>query len=289
MLKDMKVLTLPKVDFKKSTRPNVCVQLRTLLWRNRTALKRDPLHSRVRIGQTAFMAILVLILFHDLYGNSRVVQMGLAGAMFFVSIATTMSTLMTTLLTFQNERPIFLREYANQMYSVPPYYLGKIIIETPLLNTLPMLFTVIIYFKIGVTITAPQFFYFYLIVLLIGHSAASFGYFFSSLFNNEETAVMISPIFMMPIILFSGFFSNIGSYPAWMMWLQYLSPIRYGLECFVRNEFGNRTYLPGEVNLLTYLAYNIGLWQCLVIMAALAIGLRLISMIMLRLLVERVQ
>ena len=69
ILKDMKKFTFPKIDFEKSRRPNVCVQIKTLLMRNRTALKRDPMNSRVKVGQTVFMALLVLILFHDLNGR----------------------------------------------------------------------------------------------------------------------------------------------------------------------------------------------------------------------------
>jgi ABC-type multidrug transport system permease subunit len=65
-----------------------------------------------------------------------------------------MMTLMGTILTFQNERPVFLREQANKMYSVTAYYVAKILIETPILAFTPMLFSVIVYFKIGLTITA---------------------------------------------------------------------------------------------------------------------------------------
>ena len=40
------------------------------------------------------------------------------------------------------------------MYKVFPYYGAKIIIETPLLSFLPMVISIITYFKIGTTITA---------------------------------------------------------------------------------------------------------------------------------------
>jgi ABC-type multidrug transport system permease subunit len=128
------------------------------------------------------------------------------------------------------------------MYSVQTYYFAKILVETPILTVAPMLYCVIVYFGIGFTITAWQFFYFYLITMLITQCSASFGYFFSSVFNKEETAVSLAPVLIMPIILFSGFFSNVGTYPDWVMWIQYLSPIRYGLEAFTINEFGYRTY-----------------------------------------------
>ena len=44
-----------------------------------------------------------------------------------------MFTMFGNLLTFQLERPIFLREQANQLYSVTPYYLAKILIDMPVL------------------------------------------------------------------------------------------------------------------------------------------------------------
>lgn len=61
---------------------------------------------------------------------------------------------MQTILTFQNERPVFLREQANHMYSVSSYYFAKILVETPIFSIVPMLFAVIFYFKTGFTIAA---------------------------------------------------------------------------------------------------------------------------------------
>lgn len=90
------------------------------------------------------------------------------------------------------------------MYSVGSYYLAKIVAETPVLSLTPMVFAIIVYFKIGLSITASQFWYFYLIILLMAQCAASFGYFLSSIFNKEEMAVALAPVVMMPIILFGG-------------------------------------------------------------------------------------
>jgi ABC-type multidrug transport system permease subunit len=214
------------------------------------------------------------------------------------------------------------------MYSVSAYYLAKIIIEVPVLSFIPILFSVMVYFKIGLTITASQFFYFYLILLLISHSAASFGYFISSIFNKEEMAIALAPIVMMPIILFGGQFANSDNIQAWISWFQYISPIRYGFESFTRNEFDNRVYnttaiimnvtsgatfgksfddlkamrnsgnfnisdfkviQQPEVNPTEVSGFDVGLWQSLVILAALTVGLRFISYFFLRLFVSKFQ
>ena len=74
-------------------------------------------------------------------------------------------------------------------------------------------------------------------MVLISTCASSLGYFMSSIFPKEEYAVMLSPLIMMPIILFGGLFSNLEELEAWIRWFQYISPIRYALESLVRNEF----------------------------------------------------
>ena len=128
------------------------------------------------------------------------------------------------------------------MYSVSSYYLAKTLAETPVLLITPMVFSVIVYFKIGLMITAPQFFLFYVILELITQCAASFGYFMSSIFEKEEAVTALAPIVMMPLILFGGQFANSDNIQAWISWFQYISPIRYGLEALVVNEFDERTY-----------------------------------------------
>ena len=144
--------------------------------------------------------------------------------------------------------------------------------------------------------------------------AASFGYLLSSIFEKEESAVSLAPLFMMPIILFGGQFANSANIQVWIRWFQYLSPIRYGLEAFVRNEFDHRTYNPEiilkslttnltviipnafagngtasfsttdweimqypQINPVVLAGFSVGMWRCLVILAGLTVGLRVMS------------
>jgi hypothetical protein len=55
--------------------------------------------------------------------------MELFGGIYFVSINTFMSNFFNAILTFQSERPVFLREQANRMYGVFPYYMTKIMAD----------------------------------------------------------------------------------------------------------------------------------------------------------------
>ena len=69
--------------------------------------------------------------------------------MFFTCVVTFMSPYMMTTMTFQGERPVFLREQANQMYDVVPYFLAKTIADLPAFIIVPFVFNAITYFAIG--------------------------------------------------------------------------------------------------------------------------------------------
>ena len=78
--------------------------------------------------------------------------------MFFSCIVTFMAPFMMTVVTFQTERPVFLREQANKMYDVVPYYFAKTIAEIPVFTIIPLIFTAITYFLVGYNDNTTQFF-----------------------------------------------------------------------------------------------------------------------------------
>ena len=72
-----------------------------------------------------------------------------------------------SLLTFQTEKPVFLREQANQMYDVKPYFLSKNILEVPFALLTPMISLLITYWSCGFVHNAADFFKLYLALFLV--------------------------------------------------------------------------------------------------------------------------
>eukprot|EP00347_Sterkiella_histriomuscorum_P004140 403361602 len=213
----------------------------------------------------------------------------LTGCMYFMLGYIVFTMINTTIMTFHDERSVFLREHSNGMYSIKAYFLAKTILDIPQMTFIPLLFSLITYFGIGLTVTASQFFYFYLILFLVTMCSASYGYFLSICFKREEDAVGAVSLIFLIVSMFGGFLANSSNYPDWIGWFQYLSPIRYGMEALVRNEFGQRTYQLNEVDFVQYLGYNVGFWQCLIILLFYVIFLRILAMICLKLLMKPIQ
>ena len=77
----------------------------------------------------------------------------------------------------------------------------------------------------------------YFILFLCANAAASFGYLLSSLFESESAASSLAPVFVMPMMLFGGLFTNNNEAPEWLSWIQYISPIKYCAEGLTYTEF----------------------------------------------------
>ena len=61
------------------------------------------------------------------------------------------NSIQNIILIFPDERPVFLREVNNNMYSVTAYFFGKVIAELPASIITPIVYGSIIYFSIGLS------------------------------------------------------------------------------------------------------------------------------------------
>jgi ABC-type transport system involved in multi-copper enzyme maturation permease subunit len=78
----------------------------------------------------------------------------------------------------------------------------------PAIIITPVLTAIIVYFGIGLTVTVGKFFMFTFILFLTCFVAVAIGTFISSIFKRAETAVMMTPVVIMPLVILGGFFAN---------------------------------------------------------------------------------
>lgn len=128
-----------------------------------------------------------------------------------------MNGLFRVLLTFEQEKEVFMREYTDKSYGIIPYFISKNVIDVPALIITPFLMTCIIYFSVGFEDSFTHFLFFAFTLSLVVVSAASFGLFASALF--KKGANDLAPLMAMPMILFGGFFANSDSYYSFVGWI----------------------------------------------------------------------
>jgi len=147
------------------------------------------------------------------------------------------NAIQNVILIFPEERPVFLREVNNNMYQVSPYFWAKIMSEFPFSVAIPTLFGLICYFAVGLRATTEAFFVYLLILILVYNSFSGYSLIISASFSNKQLAVTLTPILIVPFMLFAGFFVASANIPYWLKEFEYLSIIKYGYQALMHNQF----------------------------------------------------
>jgi ABC-type multidrug transport system permease subunit len=127
-----------------------CYQFGLLLKRNFLNTIRLPQTSYVKLAVVVVTALFTVILFYNVDDNLQGVQ-NRNGALFFITMTIAFNSIQNIILIFPDERPVFLREVNNNMYSVSPYFFAKVVAELPASLITPTLFGCITYYAIGLS------------------------------------------------------------------------------------------------------------------------------------------
>ena len=145
------------------------------------------------------------------------------------------NAIQNVILIFPDERPVFLREVNNNMYKTAPYFWAKIISELPFSILTPTLFGVIVYYAIGYRSDASNFMVFLAILILIYNASSGYSLIISASFSDKQLAVTLTPVLIIPFMLFAGFFVSSDNIPVFLKEFEYLSIFKYGYESLMHN------------------------------------------------------
>ena len=149
------------------------------------------------------------------------------GASFFMCCFCTYFPAGNTVVSFSEERPVFLREYSSKTYGILSYGIAKSLVEIPFETFPPIIFSSIVYFGLGFDNSFTNFIIFMLALVLNTSVATSIGFAIAAGITDPSTANSSMSAFIAPMVLFSGAAANLKDVYVWLRWLQYLSPLRY--------------------------------------------------------------
>jgi ATP-binding cassette, subfamily G (WHITE), eye pigment precursor transporter len=139
-----------------TNKASVMLQLKMLFNRSTLQTKREPRLTRAKIFQGMAVAMFMLFVFWDLdiYVNASqdIVTsnlQSLVGAIYFMTVVQMFTNFQPTIIVFQGEKPIFVRERASDLYDVWVYIFCKWLAEIPILLLVPGLQCLLLYWSIG--------------------------------------------------------------------------------------------------------------------------------------------
>ena len=193
-------------------------------------------HPRAQFVQSIAFAFIISTIWWQLGDDQDSVQ-DRNGVLFFMSANGMMSSIMGVLSTFGNERSTFIRDYENQLYKVGPYLFAKIACEAPFYFVIPLIGATIMYFCVGFQATAAKYVNTAIVMITLNYAGMSMGLILASTFADIAVALLVAPLIIMPLMMFSGFFLNADSTPVYYSWIPWISPMKYAFSALATNEY----------------------------------------------------
>jgi len=125
------------------------------------------------------------------------------------------------------------------MYTTLPYFLARVLVDLPMKCFGAFLFGSITYWTVGLQPHALNFFVSIITLVLLALAGNAMGLFLACLFSDVAIALMVAPMLILPLMMFSGFFLNPESVPVWLSWLEWISPMKYAFAALTQNEYTN--------------------------------------------------
>lgn len=214
-----------------------------LFRRNFTRILRDRIAFRAAVLQSLFISLLVGSVYYQLDLDQSGIQ-NIVGVLFFVSINQALISCKPAFSAITAELPLLRREHRAGLFHLPAWYLAKNVSELVLQITLPVVYFLPQYLLIFGFRELDRYLAFQLIVSLLSSAAVGFGYAVSCVFDRSDIASIVGVALLLPFILFGGLFLNAEDAPEYLVWLQYISPIKYCFEALMKIVWNPLETLP---------------------------------------------
>ncbi|KAL7751154.1 hypothetical protein RI367_003359 [Sorochytrium milnesiophthora] len=216
----------------------VLTQYKILLRRTFKNAIRDKMVVRVKLIQMIVMGLLLGVIYVNIPSRKYQSQsQDRSGLIFTICSQMIMSNAMGMVTSFSAQKQVFQREFGAGYYGLPAYFLSKQVVELPFQIALPFVFIVVLYWIAGFVSDAPHFFTMAAFVIVMAGCGTAIGTFAACLFESLTVTLAVLPTVMLPMMIFGGLLVNTGNIPAWLNWIKYLSPQKYGFTGMVKSEF----------------------------------------------------
>ncbi|XP_059664669.1 ABC transporter G family member 10-like [Cornus florida] len=191
-----------------------------------------------RIMQAVLVGVLLGTIFMNVNNDPKRFKLQSKLGFFAFSLAFLLSPTTEALPIFLQERRILMRETSRGAYRVSSYVISNTLVFLPFLLAVALLYTIPVYWLVGLRPDIDGFLYFSLVVWIVVLVSNSFVACCGALVPNFIMGSSLTAGLMGSFFLFSGYFISKQDIPSFWIFMHYLSLFKYPFECFLINEYG---------------------------------------------------
>ncbi|KAJ1927065.1 ATP-binding cassette transporter snq2 [Tieghemiomyces parasiticus] len=188
-----------------------------------------------RYVYNAIMAVIVGSLFYQLPTTSDG-AFTRGGALFFALLFNTLMANAEVPKSFDT-RPILYKQKGFAFYHPSAQFFAQTVADIPLYFVQIAIFTIILYWMVGLQAEAGKFFFFMLILFVTSLCLSALFRMVGQIAPDVHTAHVLSGLFLMFFINLTGYLIPPKDMGGWVIWIYWINPIAYGLKALLSNEF----------------------------------------------------
>ncbi|GAA5916936.1 hypothetical protein JCM6882_003833 [Rhodosporidiobolus microsporus] len=134
-------------------------------------------------------------------------------------------------------RPVMYKHRNFAFYRPAAASIAGIAADLPQNLALMLVFSIVLYFMVGLYSSAGAFFSYYLIVIATFLAVAAWFRLFGTVTANFDQASRLASVVVTLMVTYSGYLIPIFAQKRFLFWISYLNPVQFGFSAAMANEF----------------------------------------------------
>ncbi|KAF4772135.1 hypothetical protein HAV15_005009 [Penicillium sp. str.  len=216
------------------------MQVRLCLWRGFLRLKADKTMTLATLVGNISMALIISSVFFDTPNNTE--SFYKRGCLLFFAIMISGFASSLEIMIMWQQRPIVEKHRKYALYHPLAEAISAYIVELPSKIVLSVVFNLIFYFLPHLRRSPGHFFIFFLFSITTTLVMSNIFRFIGAISRSVAQAMPPASVFMLILVIYTGFTIPVRDMHPWFRWLNYVNPIAYAFEALMINEFSGRSF-----------------------------------------------
>jgi ABC-type multidrug transport system permease subunit/ABC-type Mn2+/Zn2+ transport system ATPase subunit len=214
-------------------------QVRACVSRQYQILLGDKATFFIKQISTIVQALIAGSLFYNAPNTSGGLFMK-SGALFFALLFNALMAMSEVTDSFSG-RPVLIKHKSFAFFHPAAFCIAQIAADIPVILFQVSVFSLILYFMVGLTTSAGAFFTFWIIVIATTICMTALFRAIGASFRTFDAASKVSGFLIAATIMYTGYMIQKPEMHPWFVWVFWIDPLAYAFDALLSNEFHDKT------------------------------------------------
>ncbi|KAH7176418.1 ABC-2 type transporter-domain-containing protein [Dactylonectria macrodidyma] len=213
-------------------------QVKACVQRQYQIIWGDKATFMIKQLSTIAQALIAGSLFYNAPNNSGGLFIK-SGACFFAVLFNSLLSMSEVTDSFTG-RPVLLKHKSFAFFHPAAFCIAQITADIPVILFQVSVFSIVLYFMVGLTSTAGAFFTFWVLLVAITMCMTALFRAVGAAFTTFDGASKVSGFLIGATIIYSGYMIQKPQMHDWFVWIYWINPMSYAFNALLSNEFHDK-------------------------------------------------